>query len=50
MNTFTMIILVAFVAQLSAQFTWSIEKSLGKMLWFGFEIMAFAYLAKYFFF
>ena len=47
MTTFQFIILIMFVGALSAQFVKAIEiDSLGLMLWFGFEIMAFAYLAK----
>lgn len=47
MSTFTLIILVLFVGALSAQFVKAIEtECLGLMFWFGFEILAFAYLAK----
>ena len=47
MTTFTLIILIAFVALLAIQFIAAIEKN---CLWlatmFAFEIIAFAYLAK----
>ena len=47
MTTFQIIILIMFVGALSAQFVKAIETDcLGLMLWFGFEIVAFAYLAK----
>ena len=47
MTTFTLIILILFVAALAFQFVASIEKEcFGLMFLFGFEIMAFAYLAK----
>ena len=47
MTTFTMIILILFVGTLAFQFVSAIEKNcLGLALRFGFEILAFAYLAK----
>lgn len=47
MTTFTMIILIMFVTALSAQFVKAIEADcIGLMFWFGFEILAFAYLAN----
>ena len=47
MTTFTAIILIMFVSALSAQFVKVIEtECLGLICWFGFEILAFAYLAK----
>ena len=47
MTTFTMIILIIFVTQLSAQFVKAVEaETYGLMFWFAIEIMAFAYLAK----
>ena len=47
MTAFTMIILILFVAALAFQFVASIEKEcFGLMFRFGFEIKAFAYLAK----
>ena len=47
MTTFTLIILVAFVALLVIQFMAAIEKDcLGLATMFAFEIIAFAYLAK----
>ncbi len=47
MTTFTLIILILFVGALATQFVWSIEsESLGLMFWFGFQILAFAYLAQ----
>lgn len=47
MTTFTMIILILFVGTLAFQFVSAIEKNcLGLALLFGFEILAFAYLAK----
>ena len=47
MTTFTMIILVLFIAALAFQFMMAIERDcLGLMFLFTFEILAFAYLAK----
>ena len=47
MTTFTLIILILFVAALAFQFVASIEKECFSLMFlFGFEIMAFAYLAK----
>ena len=47
MTTFTMIILALFIAALAFQFMMAIERNcLGLALMFGFEIMAFAYLAR----
>ena len=47
MTTFTLIILVLFVAVLAFQFIIAVERNcLGLALMFGFEILAFAYLAK----
>ena len=47
MTTFTIIILIAFVCALTAQFINAIEHDcLGLAMMFGFEILAFAYLAK----
>lgn len=47
MTTFTMIIMILFVCALSAQFVAAIERDcLGLAMMFGFEILAFAYLAK----
>ena len=47
MTTFTMIILILFVCALAFQFVASIERDcFGLMFLFGFEIVAFAYLAK----
>ena len=47
MTTFTMIILILFVAALAFQFVASIEKEcFGLAFLFGFEICAFAYLAQ----
>ena len=47
MTTFTMIILVAFIAALAFQFMLAIERNcLGLAILFAFEILAFAYLAK----
>lgn len=47
MTTFTLIILIAFVGLLVGQFITTVERDcLGLALVFGFEIMAFAYLAK----
>lgn len=47
MTTFTMIILALFIAALAFQFMMAIERNcLGLALMFGFEILAFAYLAK----
>lgn len=47
MTTFTMIILILFVGALAFQFVSAIEKNcLDLALLFGFEILAFAYLAK----
>lgn len=47
MTTFTMIVLILFVGALAAQFVAAIEREcLGLMFLFGFEILAFAYLAK----
>lgn len=50
MNTFNLVVLIIFVGQLSAQFVKSIDSDCGGlMLWFGIEIMAFGYLAKFLF-
>lgn len=47
MTTFTLIILVAFVGVLVAQFVAAIEiDCVGMAAVYGFEILAFAYLAK----
>ena len=47
MTTFTLIILVLFVAALAFQFVAAIERDcIGLAMVFGFEILAFAYLAK----
>lgn len=47
MTTFTMVVLIMFVCALSAQFVKAIEtECYGLIAWFGFEILAFAYLAK----
>ena len=47
MTTFTIIILIAFVCALTAQFMIAIERDcLGLAGLFAFEILAFAYLAK----
>ena len=47
MTTFTMIILALFIAALAFQFMMAIERNcLGLAMMFGFEILAFAYLAK----
>ena len=47
MTTFTIIILIAFVCALTAQFITAIEHDcLGLAMMFAFEIMAFAYLAE----
>ena len=47
MTTFTLIILILFIAALAFQFTAAIEKDcFGLAGLFAFEIMAFAYLAK----
>ena len=47
MTTFTLIILVLFVAVLAFQFITAIEHDcLGLAMMFGFKILAFAYLAK----
>ena len=47
MTTFTLIILIAFVGLLAAQFITAIERDcMGLAIVFGFEILAFAYLAK----
>lgn len=47
MTTFTMVILVLFVACLAYQFVRALDKDcLGLMFLFGFELLAFAYLAK----
>ena len=47
MTTFTLIILVLFVAALVFQFMIAIERNcLGLDMMFAFEILAFAYLAK----
>ena len=47
MTTFTLIILILFVASLAFQFVAAIEKEcFGLMFLFGFEILAFAYLAQ----
>ena len=47
MTTFTLIILVLFVAALAFQFVIAVERNcLGLASLFAFEIIAFAYLAK----
>lgn len=47
MTTFTLIILIAFVGLLAWQFMAAIERyCMGLAMVFGFEILAFAYLAK----
>ena len=47
MTTFTFIILIAFVGMLVAQFGAAIELDcVGMAVAYGFEILAFAYLAK----
>ena len=47
MTIFTTIILIAFVGVLVAQFVAAIELDcVGMAMMFGFEILAFAYLAK----
>lgn len=47
MTTYTMIILVLFVMALSYQFVSSLdEDTWGMTFLFGFELLAFAYLAK----
>lgn len=47
MTTFTLIILIAFVCALAAQFVVAVEHDcVGLAMMFGFEILAFAYLAK----
>ena len=47
MTTFTLIVLIAFVGLLAGQFVAAIERDcLGLAMMFGFEILAFAYLAK----
>ena len=47
MTTFTIIILIAFVGVLVAQFVAAIELDcVGMAIVYGFEILAFAYLAK----
>lgn len=47
MTTFTMIILIAYVAIMAWKFVMAIERDcLGLAFVFGFEICAFAYLAK----
>ena len=47
MTTFTFIILIAFVGMLVAQFGAAIELDcVGMAVVYGFEILAFAYLAK----
>ena len=47
MTTFTIIILIAFVGVLVAQFVAAIELDcVGMAVAYGFEILAFAYLAK----
>lgn len=47
MTTFTMIILILFVSVLAVQFVASIEhECFGLSILFGFEILAFAYLAQ----
>lgn len=46
MNTFTFIILIAFIGLLAGQFVVAIERNcLSLTAMFGLEIMAFAYLA-----
>lgn len=47
MTTFTIIILIVFVCLLAGQFVAAIERDcMGLAVVFGFEILAFAYLAK----
>lgn len=47
MTTFTLIILITFVCALGAQFVVAVEHDcVGLAMMFGFEILAFAYLAK----
>ena len=47
MTTFTFIILIAFVGMLVAQFGAAIELDcVGMAIVYGFEVLAFAYLAK----
>ena len=47
MTTFTLIILIAFVGMLVAQFGAAIELDcVGMAIVYGFEILAFAYLAR----
>lgn len=47
MTTFTLIILIVFVGLLAGQFVAAIERDcMGLAMAFGFEILAFAYLAK----
>ena len=47
MTTFTLIILFIFVGLLVAQFIAAVERNcVGLAMMFGFEILAFAYLAK----
>lgn len=47
MATFTMIIMILFVCALATQFVAAIERDcLGLAMLFGFEVIAFAYLAK----
>ena len=47
MTTFTMIIMILFVCALATQFVAAIERDcLGLSMLFGFEVVAFAYLAK----
>ena len=47
MTTFTLIILVLFIAALAFQFVIAVERNcLGLASLFAFEIMVFAYLAK----
>ena len=47
MTTFTLIILIIFVAMLAGQFVMAIERNCSSLsIVFAFEIIAFAYLAK----
>lgn len=47
MTTFTMIVLALFIVALAFQFMVAIDRDcLGLAVLFGFEIMAFAYLAR----
>ena len=50
MTTCTTIILILLALMFSVQFVRAIERNnLGLMLWFGIEIVAYAYLLKMFF-